>query len=130
MDLLLDTHVWIWSLLAPNRIRDNTLSILASEDSTLHLSSISSWETLLLAEKGKIELATDAESWLQEALRNSPIIEVPISTEIAIISRNISVTNQDPADRFIAASAKALGLTLVTSDMTLLKCSEIQVLSA
>ncbi len=84
----------------------------------------------MLAEKGKIELATDAESWLQEALRNSPIIEVPISTEIAIISRSIPVTNQDPADRFIAASAKALGLTLVTSDKKLLKCSEIQVLSA
>jgi len=130
MNLLLDTHVWLWSLLAPNRIRQNTLALLASEDSILHLSSISCWETLLLAEKGRIELATNAASWLVEALRNSPIVEVPISMEIAMSSRSISVANQDPADRFIAASAKALGLTLVTSDKKLLRCSEIEVLSA
>ena len=130
MNLLLDTHVWLWSLLAPNRIPEDTLALLASEDSTLHLSSISCWETLLLAEKGRIELATNAESWLVEALRNSPVVEVPISMEIAMSSRSISVVNQDPADRFIAASAKVLGLTLVTSDKKLLRCSEIEVLSA
>ena len=130
MNLLLDTHVWLWSLLAPNRIHENTLALLASEDSTLHLSSISCWEALLLAEKGRIELATNAESWLVEALRKSPIVEVPISMEIAMSSRSISVPNQDPADRFIAASAKVLGLTLVTSDKKLLRCPEIEVLSA
>ena len=84
----------------------------------------------MLAEKGRIGLATNSESWLAEALRNSPIVEVPISMEIAMSSRSISVANQDPADRFIAASAKVLGLTLVTSDKKLLKCSEIEVLSA
>ncbi len=130
MNLLLDTHVWIWSLLAPDRIQESTLRALASEDAVLHLSSISCWEILLLAEKGRIELATHAESWLAKALRNSPIIEVPISMEIAIISRSIAVSNQDPADRFIAASAKVLGLTLVTSDKKLQSCKEIEVLSA
>ena len=84
----------------------------------------------MLAEKGRIELATNAESWLVEALRKSPIVEVPISMEIAMSSRSISVPNQDPADRFIAASAKVLGLTLVTSDKKLLRCPEIEVLSA
>ncbi|MCY4256589.1 MAG: type II toxin-antitoxin system VapC family toxin [Gammaproteobacteria bacterium] len=130
MNLLLDTHVWIWSLIAPDRIQENTLKALASEDAILHLSSISCWEVLLLAEKGRIELATRAESWLVEALRNSPVIEVPISMEIAISSRSIAVANQDPADRFIAASAKVLGLTLVTSDKKLQSCTEIEVLSA
>ena len=130
MNLLLDTHVWLWSLLAPDRIHEDTLTLLASEASTLHLSSISCWEVLLLAEKGRIRLANSADSWLVEALRNSPVVEVPISTEIAMKSRSISVANQDPADRFIAASAKVLDLTLVTSDKKLLSCSEIDVLSA
>ncbi|MCY4165451.1 MAG: type II toxin-antitoxin system VapC family toxin [Gammaproteobacteria bacterium] len=130
MNLLLDTHVWIWSLIAPDRIQENTLKALASEDAILHLSSISCWEVLLLVEKGRIELAARAESWLVEALRNSPVIEVPISMEIAISSRSIAVANQDPADRFIAASAKVLGLTLVTSDKKLQSCTEIEVLSA
>lgn len=44
------------------------------------------------------------------------------------ISRQLALTHQDPADRFIAATARVLGLTLVTADECLLQSTELDVL--
>ncbi|MCY4016523.1 MAG: PIN domain-containing protein [Gammaproteobacteria bacterium] len=55
---------------------------------------------------------------------------MPVSTEIAIASRVIPLPHKDPADRFIAATAKLNGLTLVTSDRSLLACPDLDLLPA
>jgi PIN domain nuclease of toxin-antitoxin system len=43
-----------------------------------------------------------------------------LNHEVAIQSRRIRLPHQDPADRFIAASAMVYGLTLMTADRTLI----------
>jgi PIN domain nuclease of toxin-antitoxin system len=45
------------------------------------------------------------------------------------MSRQLTLTHQDPADRFLAATACVLGLTLVTADERLLGCTEYEVLA-
>ena len=55
--------------------------------------------------------------------------EAPITHEIAAESRRIGLTHRDPADRFLAATAKVLDLTLVTADKRLLACKEIRTLA-
>jgi len=57
--LLLDTHIWLWSLLAPERLIPRVARALRNPNHELWLSSISVWETLLLAEKGRIKLGGD-----------------------------------------------------------------------
>ena len=49
MGLLLDTHIWLWSLLDPDRLGDTTTHALRSREHELLLSPISVWEALLLA---------------------------------------------------------------------------------
>ncbi len=49
--------------------------------------------------------------------------------DIAIMSRQVTLTHQDPADRFLAATACVMGLTLVTADDRLLGCTEYDVLT-
>lgn len=130
MKLLLDTHVWLWSLLAPERISATTAEAITSTSANLHLSAISCWEVMLLAEKGRLALRPDAASWLRQALAAGAVREIPVSTEIAIASRVIPLPHKDPADRFIAATAKLNGLTLVTSDRSLLACPDLDLLPA
>lgn len=48
--------------------------------------------------------------------------------EVARESRRVALPHRDPADRFLAATAKVYGLTLVTSDTQLLGCPDIGVL--
>jgi len=128
--LLLDTHVWLWSLLVPERISAATAEAIASTGANLHLSVISCWEVMLLAEKGRLALRPDAAAWLRQALAAGAVREIPVTTEIAIASRTIPLPHKDPADRFIAATAKLNGLTLVTSDRALLACPDLALLPA
>ena len=115
MGLLLDTHIWLWSLLDPGRLSDAVRRAFRSPEGELRLSSISVWEALLLAERGRVTLKprpppVAAQSDVAHADRRSPI-----TIDVALTSRTIDVEHQDPADRFIVATAKVYGLKLVTA---------------
>ena len=89
-------------------------------DTELWLSPISVWETLVLAEKGRIKIDRDPLVWVKRYLRSLDFKEARITHEIAMKSRFIELSHQDPADRFIVATAVELDLTLATVDRRLL----------
>lgn len=130
MNLLLDTHVWIWSVGKPDRISTRTREALSKPTNTLALSPVSVWEAVLLAEKGRVELAPDPWGWIRMAFETKPLKEIPLTHEVALRSRSVRLPHDDPADRFIAATAMVHGLTLVTADRSLLQCPDIRVLPA
>lgn len=121
MKLLLDTHIWIWSHLEPRHLTPRVARVLQATGTELWLSPFSVWEFLLLAERGRLELRGDPHAWVDAALRRVPMHEAALTSTIAARSRLIDVPTQDPADRFLAATAAVLELTLVTSDARLLK---------
>ena len=129
MRLLLDTHIWIWYLLGHEQLSQTLRGAIADENNELWLSPISIWETLILAEKGKILLKPDPPTWIQNSLRQLDTKEAPLSNEIALLSRQLQLEHQDPADRFIAATAIHLQLTLVTVDRQLRKVDWLDTLS-
>ena len=120
MNYLLDTHVWLWSLIEPGQLGATTYSLLGNPQNTFFLSPISLWETLLLVEKQRIIVEHDPYVWLATALNNSAIHEAPLTHAVALRSRSLPLPHQDPADRFIAATAVEYGLTLITADQHLL----------
>jgi PIN domain nuclease of toxin-antitoxin system len=131
MRLLLDTHVLLWSLIDPERIDDRAAKELDRAGNELWLSPISSWEILVLAEKGRITLGgSSCEDWLRRALATAPLREAPLNHEIAIQSSALKMATRDPADRFIAATAIVHDLTLVTADEALLACERLRTLRA
>ncbi|MDR3570397.1 MAG: type II toxin-antitoxin system VapC family toxin [Syntrophobacteraceae bacterium] len=129
MKLLLDTHIWLWSSLEPERLSQEIFSELENSRNELWISPISLWETVVLAEKGRIILRPDPETWVRTALSKAPMKEAPINTEVALLSRKIRLPHPDPSDRFLAATASVFGLTLVTEDIKLHKIKGVQILS-
>lgn len=128
MRLLLDTHVWLWSLLEPERLSSSEHSALTEVSNELWLSPLSIWETLMLHERGRIELPQTAEAWIAGVLRDVPFREAPLSHQVAVQSRRVRLAHQDPADRFIAATAIVYDLVLVTADVRLLASPDVPVL--
>ncbi len=126
--MLLDTHIWLWSLLDPDRLGGTAMHALQSQENALQLSPISVWEALLLAERGRVALDPDPARWLRKAMSIAPIAEAPLTVDVALASRTVDVEHQDPADRFIVATAAVHGLTLVTADERLLRCRDVAVL--
>jgi PIN domain nuclease of toxin-antitoxin system len=126
--LLLDTHIWIWSLLDPSQLGRRTARALAAEDVELWLSPISTWELLVLARKGRIVLEKDARTWAREALEKVPMNEAPMTHEVALETARIDLPHADPADRILAATARIFELTLVTADARLGACKGVAVM--
>lgn len=129
MRLLLDTHIWVWSLDDPERLSPRVAEALGDEGSEVWLSPVSVWEVLLLIEKGRMALDRDPEEWIRESLRASGAHEATLNHEVAIRSRSVDLPHRDPADRFLAATAEIYELTLVTEDERLLAGKSWNVLS-
>lgn len=127
MKLLLDTHIWLWSLLEPNKLGKDMAEALENKDNELFISPITIWETMILAEKGRIKLDQFPKDWIKKALEQSPVKEVKLSHAIAVKSRLIELPHKDPADRFIAATAWEYELTLMTVDEKLKKAEQIKI---
>jgi len=124
--LLLDTHVWLWSVIEPERLGERTRGALRDAKNELWLSPISTWEAIMLHDKGRVYLADDVKEWV--ARNTAPFREAPFTHEIAAASCRLQLPHRDPADRFLAATAKVLDLTLVTADANLLGLGEIATL--
>ena len=129
MKLLLDTHIWLWGLLEPERLVPTVRTALESSDNELWLSPVSVWEALILVERGRLSVAAPTLEWVEQMVRAIPRREAPLTHDIAVMSRRLKLPHQDPADRFLAATARVLGLTLVTADKRLLESSEYAVMA-
>jgi len=127
--LLLDTHIWLWSHLEPERLRRRVSAALVSPDNELWLSPISIWEVMLLIERGRVVVQGDPEVWVETAWSRAPVHEAPLNRQVALRSRAVRVPHQDPADRFLAATAEVFDLTLVTDDAHLLRGSGYRTLA-
>jgi PIN domain nuclease of toxin-antitoxin system len=123
VNLLLDTHIWLWSHADPERLTKRVAAALADERNQMWLSPISIWEFLLLAERGRVRVkdGTAPSDWVEAALSRAPIHEAPLNREVAVRSRSVRLDHEDPADRFLAATADVYELTLVTADIRLLR---------
>ena len=122
MRILLDTNIWLWMIREPGKIGPRLRRELKVAEERW-LSPISTWEALVLASKGRIQLHEEPALWVQEA--TSAFLEAPFTHEIVLESQRLNLPQRDPADRFLAATAKLLGLTLATADTKLLGLGDI-----
>jgi len=125
--LLLDTHIWLWSLAEPNRLSRQVQRELRDVHNELWLSPVSTWEALLLHAKGRIHLHGSIQDWVARGTRQ--LREAPLTHEIVVAAWELPLQHPDPAARFLAATAEVLGLTLVTADHRLLGLGKIATLA-
>ena len=120
--VLLDTHIWLWSHIEPDRLGKRLARTLEDPATELWLSPISVWEFLVLAEKGRVHVprGTTPGEWVDTALVRVPMGEAALNREVALRSRTVRLAHDDPADRFLAATADVYDLVLATADRLLL----------
>jgi len=98
--LLLDTHIWLWSLAEPTRLGRRLRHQLRDRSNELWLSPVSTWEALLLNAKGRIRLHGDLSEWLGRATAH--MREAPLTHEIVLAAHHLPLPQPDPADRFLS----------------------------
>jgi len=129
MKYLLDTHVWLWISIQPDRLSNRLRKVLSDPQSELWMSPISVWELTLLCRKGRFRVNPDIPTWVARTFSDLHLTEAPLTVEVALAIPSIGFAHGDPADHFLAATAKVFDLTLVTADETLLRTPGVKVLS-
>ena len=94
MNFLLDTHIWLWSLLDPERLSRRVVSALAARGARRWLSPLSVWEALLLIERGRLSVDRPADEWIREALERAPFEEAAVTRDVAFTSRSLTTATR------------------------------------
>lgn len=117
--ILLDTHVLLWLAAEPARLSRVATSAIrrALRSGGIAIASISLWEIAVLFAKGRLRARGTSEASLENILKATGVSVREITPTIAALATQFpSDFSADPADRLIAATARAEGLTLVTRD--------------
>ena len=72
----------------------------------------------------------DVSEWISNTLKAAPVREASLTAEVALATTQFSLPHRDPANMFLAATAKVFELTLVTSDKHLHSAKGISILRA
>lgn len=116
MKYLLDTHVWLWALFAPERLGTCSSRLLNDGGTDIFLSSVSSWEVVIKWRRGKLALPCEPETLLSRSLDEAKLKPLPVTHEHTLVTAQLPDAHADPFDRLLVAQALAESLTLITSD--------------
>lgn len=119
MNLLLDTHFWIWWLTPRSPLKPAERNALdaAAEAGGVCLAAISLWEAQLLHSKQRLQLPLPFPDWLSRATESRVLTVLPLDRDVAIAADSLPARfHGDPADRLIVATARTHGIPLATRD--------------
>jgi PIN domain nuclease of toxin-antitoxin system len=120
MRIICDTHIPLFWANSPSRLSSRAAAALEKgrQDGQLAIADISLWELALLHERGRLLLPEDvsAVEYVSRLLQALRLQVLPISADIAVLSRSSLFQHGDPADRLIAATALHGCWPLITAD--------------
>jgi PIN domain nuclease of toxin-antitoxin system len=116
MNLLLDTHAFLWFMEGSERISQRARAEIEAADGVRALSVASAWEMAIKSSLGKLDLAKPLGELLPPLLADAGIELLPI--EIADLARvaTLPFHHRDPFDRLLAAQALERGFSVVSID--------------
>ena len=116
MKLLLDTHIRLWAVLEPERLRAPLRVLLEDPDNSLLTSSVSAFEIATKYRLGKLPGAAQFLDQYAYALGELGACELAITTAHALKAASWSIPHRDPFDRLLAAQASVERVPLVSID--------------
>ncbi|MBW2261597.1 MAG: type II toxin-antitoxin system VapC family toxin [Deltaproteobacteria bacterium] len=116
MRVLLDTHIWLWTLVSPDRIRGPALRLLTDPENELLFSAASAWEIAIKYRLGKLPLPEPPDAFVPPRLLRDGITAIAVEPHHALHVANLPGHHDDPFDRLLVAQAMLEKLTLVTAD--------------
>ena len=131
MNLLLDTHVWVWASEDLSQLGPKMRGLLKDERNSRAVSAVSTLEIARLVWSGDVVLQIPLQEWVEKSLSDLRTESLPVTNEIAIEAYRLPEPfHRDPADRQIVACARIHELTVVTADERILNWPHVSSVDA
>lgn len=115
MDILLDTHVFMWFMNGEKALPEGHRSTIKNVKNKCYFSIASIWEIAIKHSIHKLELASGFDK-IQDFMFENDIELLPISFEHIQTLLSLEYHHRDPFDRIIIAQGVAENLTILTRD--------------
>lgn len=119
MRILLDTQVWLWMLMDPDRLSRETRLTVLDPANELLLSAASTWEIAIKHGLGKLHLPGAAAVVIPEMMIATRVTPLPVLHSHTIQVADLPDHHRDPFDRLLVAQAQLEGVPIMTSDAKL-----------
>lgn len=106
MNLLLDTHIFLWFISADARLPDQFRDAIVSPSNTAFLSVVSIWECIIKYELGKLPLPQPAAIYLPEQRVAHRIESLPVTEDVLLHLASLPPLHRDPFDRLLIAQSQ------------------------
>jgi PIN domain nuclease of toxin-antitoxin system len=114
--VLVDTHALLWWKAGSKRLSAAAAALINRADTVL-VSPISCWEVAMLVAKERVALDRPVDVWTNDLFATGESSRAAdLSPAIAVSAAQLPEFHGDPADRLIYATAKSVGVPLVTKD--------------
>ncbi|MES2171642.1 MAG: type II toxin-antitoxin system VapC family toxin [Actinomycetota bacterium] len=124
MELLLDTHAFLWWDAADSRISARWAETIADPANSVFVSAATAWEIAIKRRAGKLAFARV----LTEVAEEYGFTWLPMSEQDAELAGDLDWAHRDPFDRMLVAQASRRRLALVTSDLAISAAPGVQLL--
>ena len=126
--LLLDTNIFVWWTDSTADLSSKYRDLIdESEPDGIAVSAISVWEVAMLVKKQRLQLRDSLVVWFQNVMRVPTLHLLPASPQILIDSTQLPGDfHNDPADRIIVATARAMQTPLLTTDAKILNYEHVR----
>jgi len=112
MEILIDTHIFLWLAVSPERISKNSLELLQDRSHRLFFSAVSVAELMIKESIGQIEIPFD----ILEAAEKMGMDLLDFDAASALKLGTLPFHHKDPFDRMLITQALTHNLTFCTVD--------------
>jgi PIN domain nuclease of toxin-antitoxin system len=116
MQLLLDTHAFLWWLAGDSNLSTTAKKAIGNEDNTVYVSAASAWEITTKHRLGKLPGAGVVAADVAATIVDQSFVALPVSIRHGQMAGALPGPHRDPFDRMLIAQAMLETLTLITNE--------------
>ena len=116
MNILIDTHIFLWYITADNRLKEEYIAFISDPDNDVYLSVASVWECVIKSQIGKLILPDKPSFYIPEKRKLHQILSLEIDEDVFVYLEELSAIHKDPFDRIIISQALQHNMKLITED--------------
>ncbi len=116
MRLLLDTHTFLWFVLADAQLSKTARALLSDSQHQQLISPVCYWEVAIKSSVSKYKLSMPHEQFFTRAIQTIGLVVLPIEPKHTEVVATLPFHHRDPFDRLLVAQSLAEGIPVVSAD--------------
>lgn len=121
MNLLLDSHAFVWMHEEPHKLSVKVASEILNPANQIFLSVAAVWELQIKIKLGKFSFSDTLENVIIEERRRNNLQILPVELSHALYLENLPLHHKDPFDRLLISQAVVENMILVSADANFAK---------